>query len=179
MITRRDRFETCLHFNRKKMVIAGIILICLSVAGCGFLESIVKTDAQGNQVVVAKGSQYLETAQGALNAVSGFPVFGAIASGVAGLLGVAVVVSNSAARKRSNALAATVEGVSTFTDNYDNVKTSIVDILKGANQTELAGKVQGIFDKNQSLKSTVQKIANSKGIETFLNWFVQKVYPAK
>lgn len=165
--------------NIKNLVVLGIILTCLCVAGCGFLEPIVKTDAQGNQVVVAKGSQYLETAQGVLNTVSGFPVFGAIASGVAGLLGVAVAVSNSAARKRSNALAATVQGVSAFTDNYDNVKTSIVDILKGANQTELAGKVQEVFEKNQSLKSTVQKIANSKGIETFLNWFIQRYDPAK
>ena len=128
---------------------------------------------------MAKGSQYLETAQGVLSAVSGFPVFGAIASGIAGLLGVAVVVSNSAARKRSNALSATVQGISAFADNYDNVKTSIVDILKGANQTELAGKVTDIFEKNQSLKLTVQKIANNKGIETYLNWFVQKVDPAK
>lgn len=167
------------NVNVKKMIIIGIILSCLGVAGCGFLEPVAKTDAQGNQIIVAKGSQYLETAQGVLNTVSGFPVFGAIASGVAGLLGVAVAVSNSAARKRSNALAATVQGVSAFTDNYDNVKTSIVDILKGANQTELAGKVQDVFDKNQSLKSTIQKIANSKEIETFLNWFVQKYDPVK
>lgn len=167
------------NINIKKMIIVGILLSCFGVAGCGFLEPIVKTDAQGNQVIVAKGSQYLETAQGVLGDMGGIPVFGAIASGIAGLLGVAVAVSNSAARKRSNALAATVQGVSVFTDNYDTVKTSIVDILKGANQPDLANKVQDVFDKNQSLKSTVQKIANSKGIETFLNWFVQKFDPAK
>lgn len=165
--------------NIKKIFIVGIILSCLSVAGCGFLEPIVRTDAQGNQIIVAKGSQYLETAQGVLSDMGGFPVFGAIASGIASLLGVAVTVSNSAARKRSNALAATVQGVSAFTDNYDNIKKSIVDILKGASQPELANRVQDVFDKNQSLKSTVQKIANSKGIEMFLNWFVQKYDPVK
>lgn len=165
--------------NIKNLIVIGIILTCLGVAGCSFLDPVVKTDAQGNQVIVAKGSQYLESAQGVLNTVSGFPVYGAIASGLAGLLGVAVTVSNSVARKRSNALSATVQGIGAFSDNYDNVKTAIVDILKGANQTELAGKVQEVFGKNQSLKSTIQNIANSKGIETFLNRFVQKVDPAK
>lgn len=163
----------------KVWILAGLLAACVGVAGCGFLDPITKTDAQGNTVVVAKGSQYLESAQDALNTVGGIPVFGSIAAGVAGLLGVAVAVSNSAARKRSNALAATVSGVSAFTDNYDKTKDAIVNILKGANQPELAGKVQAVFDKNQSLKSTIQKIANSKGIETFLHWFVQKVDPKK
>ena len=168
-----------MKINTKNLIVVGIILSCLYVGGCGFLDPVIKTDAQGNQVVVAKGSQYLETAQGVLGVVSGFPAFGAIASGVAGLLGVAVAVSNGAARKRSNALAATVQGVSAFADNYDNMKTSIANILNGANQSELANKVLNVFEKNQSLKSTVQKIANTNGIETFLNGFVQKYDPAK
>ena len=59
------------------------------------------------------------------------------------------------------------------------MKTYIANILNGANQSELANKVLNVFEKNQSLKSTVQKIANTNGIETFLNGFVQKYDPAK
>lgn len=157
-----------------RWVIISLFCCTIMVGGCSFLDPITKTDAQGNTIFVAKGSQYMETAQGVLNSVSGFPIFGVIASGIAGLLGVGVAVANNMARKRSTALAATVQGVSAFADNYDTVKSSVVNILTGANQTELASKIQTIFDKNQSLKTTIQKVANSKGIESFLNWFVQK-----
>jgi len=39
-----------MKINTKNLIVVGIILSCLYVGGCGFLDPVIKTDAQGNQV---------------------------------------------------------------------------------------------------------------------------------
>lgn len=156
----------------------GILIIVfflgVGVAGCSLLTPITSTDSQGNSATVAKGSQYLETAQGVLGIAGGFPMFGGIATGIAGLLGVATVFMNSAARKRAKALEATVIGVNTFAENYTGLRDNIVSILAGIGQEEAAADVKKAFDKNESVKDIIQEVANSKGVESFLHYFVKK-----
>lgn len=160
-----------------------LFIICMAFVGCGFLDPVVKTDSQGNQVldehgepvIVAQGAQYLEAAQDVANTASGIPIYGAVASGIAGILGIAIGFVNQAARKRANALEATVLGVNTFSDNYSALEKSVLDIMKGIQKEDLTEKVQELFAKHATLKDTIQKIANSKGIETFLHWFIQRL----
>lgn len=158
----------------KQGILITVFFLGLGLAGCSLLTPVTTTDAQGNSVTVAKGSQYLATAQNVLGVAGGFPVFGGIASGVAGLLGVATVFMNSAARKRAKALEATVIGVNTFAENYTALRDNITSILAGLGQKDAAGEVKKAFDKNESVKTIIQAVANSKGVESFLHYFVKK-----
>lgn len=154
---------------------------CMTIVGCGWLDPVTKTDthgnpvvdAQGNPVIDAKGAQYLEAAQDIANTAGGIPIYGGIASGIAGILGIAVGFMNQVARKRANALEATVLGVNTFAKNYKNLEESVINILKSAPNENLAANVQEIFSMNEGPKKIIQKIANGKDIETFLKKFIQ------
>lgn len=156
------------------------IACTLSIAGCGFLNPVQKKDSVGNvivdqsgqPVIVAAGSQYLEKAQGVLQMAGAFPMFGSIASGIASLLGVGVLVSNRVANNRKNALTATVAGVSSFSENYAEVQKNIVTILRGSGQNELASKIE-----NLSVKSCISNVAGKIGVWKYLDSFVQKVDP--
>lgn len=158
----------------RRGILLFVFILGIGVAGCSWLTPVTSTDAQGNAVTVASGSQYLDTAQGILSVAGGFPMFGGIASGVAGLLGVAAVFMNSAARKRAKALEATVIGVNTFAENYTNLRDNITSILSGLGQKDAAGEVRKAFDENESLKTVIQEVANSKGVESFLHYFIKK-----
>lgn len=166
----------------KNLLIIGFLLSVLFMSGCGFLNPVQKKDSMGNvvldasgrPVIVAAGSAYLEKAQGVLQAASAFPMFGGIASGVASLLGVGVLVSNRVANNRKNALTATVAGVGSFSDNFDKVKNSIMEAVGGFKNEELTNKVDGLL-RSISVKNTVSTIAGKLGIWKYLDAFVQRI----
>ena len=168
----------------KKLFVSCLLLSALFVSGCGFLTPVQKKDSMGNivlnsdgkPVIVAAGSAYMEKAQGVLQVASTFPIFGGIASGIAALLGVGVAVSNRVANNRKSALAATVVGVSSFSENFDKIKSSIMETVSGIKNDELTDKVDGLLS-SISLKDTVSTIAGRLGIWKYLDSFVQKVDP--
>lgn len=168
----------------KNLLIIGFLLSALFVSGCGFLKPVQKKDSLGNvvfdasgrPVIVAAGSAYLEKAQGVLQAASVFPMFGGIASGVASLLGVGVLVSNRVANNRKTALAATVAGVGSFSENFDKVKSSILETVAGFKNEDVTNKVNGLLN-SISVKNTVSTIAGKLGVWKYLDAFVQKIDP--
>lgn len=168
----------------KNLLIISLLLSALFVSGCGFLTPVQKkdssgnvvTDVSGNPVIVAAGSVYLEKAQGVLQVASAFPMFGGIASGIAGLLGVGVLVSNRVASSRKTALTATVAGVGSFSENFDKVKSSIMETVSGFKNQELTTKVDGLLS-SISVKNTVSTIAGKLGVWKYLDAFVQKIDP--
>ena len=168
----------------KRLLISCLLLSALFISGCGFLSPVQKKDGMGNvvldsagnPVIVAAGSAYMEKAQGVLQVASAFPMFGEIASGIAALLGVGVVVSNRVANNRKSALAATVAGVSSFSEIFDKVKSSIMETVSEIKNEELTKKVDGLLS-SISLKDTVSTIAGRLGIWKYLDSFVQKIDP--
>lgn len=170
----------------KNFIIMLVCIVTLSIAGCGFLNPVQKKDSLGNPVVdaagkpviVAAGSQYLESAQGVLQVASAFPVFGTIASGLAALLGVGVVVSNRIANNRQNALIATVAGVESFSANFTKVKSAIMETVGGLKNDELTKKVEGLLSV-LSVKSVISSFAGKIGIWKYLDAFVQKLDPKR
>ena len=172
----------------KKLFVSCLLLSALFVSGCGFLSPVQKKDSMGNvvldstgnPVIVAAGSAYMEKAQGVLQVASAFPMVGGIASGIAALLGVGVVVSNRVANNRKSALAATVVGVSEFAANYDKVKESVLTLIGGLKPDE-ANKAKELL-ASLSIKSTISDVANTMssvrpGIWEYLDSFVQKIDP--
>lgn len=130
-------------------------------------------DTAGKPVIVAAGSQYLEKAQDVLQEASAFPMFGAVASGIASLLGVGVIVSNRIANNRKNALMATVSGVGSFAENFDKVKSAIVETVGGLKNDELTKQVDGLLS-SLSVKNTISTVAGKIGVWKWLDGFVQK-----
>ena len=168
-----------------KSILIMLLLACtLSFAGCGFLNPVQKKDSLGNGVVdasgqpviVAAGSQYLEKVQGVLQIAGAFPMFGGIASGIASLLGVGVLVSNRVANNRKNALTATVAGVSSFSENFDKTKLAIMETVNGFKSEDLTKKVDGLLS-SLSAKNAISAIAEKLGVWKYLDGFVQKVGP--
>jgi len=168
----------------KSLLIMLIFACTLSIAGCGFLNPVQKKDTRGNPmvdtsghpVIVAAGSQYLEKAQRVLQAAEAFPMFGSIASGIASLLGVGVLVSNKVANNRKNALTATVAGVSSFSENFDKTKLAIMETVNGFKNEDLTKKVDGLLS-SLSAKNAISMIAGKLGVWKYLDGFVQKIDP--
>lgn len=168
----------------KRLFIVGFLLSAMFVSGCGFLNPVQKKDGSGNvvldasgkPVIVAAGSAYLEKAQGVLQAASAFPMFGWIASGIASLLGIGVLVSNRVANNSKSALTATVVGVSSFSDSFDKVKSAITEVVDGLKNDELTNKVNGLLS-SLSVKDTISTVAGRLGIWKYLDMFVQKIDP--
>ena len=162
----------------KIIIITILLAVCLT--GCGFLTPVQKldtlgrtdVDATGNQVYVAAGSQYLETAQGVLQVASGFPLFGGIASGIASLLGMGVLVSNRMASNRKTALAATITGINSFTETFDKIKSDILDSVSKVGNSELTARVDELLD-SLSVKKDVSTEARVLGIWRYLDTLVQ------
>ena len=170
----------------RSFVMMLVVAVTLSIAGCGFLNPVQKKDSAGNPVIdaagkpviVAAGSQSLESTQKILQEASAFPMFGAVASGVASLLGVGVVVSNRIANNRKNALTATVAGVGSFAENFDKVKSSIMETVGGLKNDELTKRVDGLLS-SLSVKNAISTVAGKIGVWKYLDSFVQKFDPKR
>ena len=103
-------------------------------------------------------------------------MFGSIASGIASLLGVGVLVSNKVANNRKNALTATVAGVSSFSENFDKTKLAIMETVNGFKNEDLTKKVDGLLS-SLSAKNAISMIAGKLGVWKYLDGFVQKIDP--
>ncbi len=168
----------------KSLLIMLVLACALSITGCGFLNPVQKKDSMGNPMVdasgkpaiVAQGSQYLEKTQEILQTAGAFPMFGGIASGIASLLGVGVLVSNRVANNRKNALTATVAGVSSFSANFDKTKSAIMETVSGFKNEDLTKKVDGLLS-SLSAKNAISTIAGKLGVWKYLDGFVQKIDP--
>ena len=117
-----------------------VLFLLLFISGCGFLNPVQKKDSSGNVVldssgkpeIVAAGTKYLETAQNAAQAASAIPIYGGVAALVASLLGFAIKVSNTAA-KRNELLLATGGAIKEFIDkNPSEVGDKLKSLLSAA-----------------------------------------------